>query len=67
MVGKVSIRYTYKKFFMISACGINAQDVEVLQIKRLSSANSINAIFDTKTTYDVNTTPHIIFRRSCFD
>ena len=52
---------------MISACGINAQDVEVLQIKRLSSANIINAIFDTKTTNDVNTTPHIIFRRSCFD
>lgn len=52
---------------MISACGINAQDVEVLQIKRLSSANSINAIFDTKTTNDVNTTPQIIFRRSCFD
>ena len=52
---------------MISACGINAQDVEVLQIKRLSSVNSINAIFDTKTTNDINTTPHIIFRRSCFD
>ena len=50
---------------MKSACGINAQDV--LQIKRLSSANSINAISDTKTTNDVNTTHHIIFRRSCFD
>lgn len=65
MIGKVSIKYTYKKYFMKSACGINAQDV--LQIKRLSSANSINAISDTKTTNDVNTTHHIIFRRSCFD
>ena len=45
---------------MKSACGINVQDVEVLQIKRLSSANSINAISDTKTTNDVNTTHRII-------
>lgn len=67
MIGKVSIKYTDKKFFMKRACGMNAQDVEVLQIKRLSSANSMNAIFDTKTTNDVNTTHHIIFRRSCFD
>ena len=67
MIGKVSIKYTYKKYFMKCACGINAQDVEVLQIKRLSSANSTNAISDTKTTNDVNTTHYIIFRRSCFD
>ena len=67
MIGKVSIKYTYKKYFIKCACGINAQDVKVLQIKRLSSANSINAISDTKTTNDVTTTPHIIFRRSCFD
>ena len=68
MIGKVSIKYTYKKFFTKRACGNNAQDVELLQIKRLSSANSINTISDTKTTNDVNTiTPHIIFRRSRFD
>ena len=51
---------------MKSAYGINAQDVEVPQINRLSSANSITAISDTKTTNDVNTTPDIIFRWSCF-
>ena len=35
---------------MKSAYGINAQDVEVLQINGLSSANSITAISDKYNT-----------------